>query len=73
MTGNEAEKIGALTAKVEALEKKADRLEEMMMEVRDTIVSTKGSWKVLVALGGLLMALSSILTGIALKFWPGNA
>lgn len=72
MTGNEAEKIGALTAKVEALEKKADKLESMMQEVRDTLVGAKGSWKVLVALGGLLMALTSIATGVVLKLWPGN-
>lgn len=72
MNGSEDRQIGILTAKVEALEKKADKLESMMQEVRDTLVGAKGSWKVLVALGGLLMALTSIATGVVLKLWPGN-
>jgi len=70
MTGAESEKIGVLTAKVAGLEKQVEQQGELLREVRDTIIATKGSWKTLVAIGGLLMALSSLVTGVVLKFWP---
>lgn len=44
----------------------------MLKEVRDTIVASKGSLRMLLTLGGALMAVSSLATGLIIKFWPGN-
>jgi len=73
MTGNESRELGVLATKVDALEKQVSDQGVMLKEVRDTITATKGGWKVLVWTGAALMALSSTLTGLLVKFWPGHS
>lgn len=68
MTSSEAEKIGALTATVASLERRLEAQEVMLREVRDTLISARGSWKTMVAIGGLI----SVITGLLVKFWPGH-
>lgn len=70
MTGDEKHQLGALTADVANLKHQIQEQGKLIQEMRDVIIASKGSWKTLVAIGGFLMALSSLITGLVLKFWP---
>ena len=72
MTGNESQQIGALTADVANIKTQLEKQDQKITEMRDIIVASKGSWRALVIVGGLLMALSSLLTSFVVKFWPGH-
>jgi len=73
MTASEQQQLGALTAEVANLKRQVEHQGRVLQEMRDVIVASKGSWKMAVGIGGLLVTLSSIATSLVLKFWPGHA
>ena len=54
--------LGAHDARLAHLEDEMQALREQMTEVLSILNQTKGSWKTLVALGGLIAALASAAT-----------
>jgi hypothetical protein len=68
VTASEQQQLGALTAKVDALERESAEQGKMLREVRDAIVSAKGGWWTLLAVGSVAGSIGAFLA----KFWPGN-
>lgn len=72
MTQNEQQQLGALTAEVANIKTQLDKQDRVLTEMRDVIVASKGSWKMLGVIGGLLVTITSILTTLIVKFWPAG-
>lgn len=64
--------LGRLAAKVESLEKEVTEQGTMLREVRDAVVSAKGSWKLLLAVAGLAATLGAVLSQIISWLTPGT-
>lgn len=60
--------IGGLLARTERLEKDVQAIMDGQKEILAILHSAKGSWKTLVAVGGLGMAIGSIVVSIV-AFW----
>lgn len=69
MSGSIERDIGRLSAEVEALQKQVEAQGVMIREMRDVIVQTRGSWKVLVAVAGLAATISGLVVSAA-QWWP---
>lgn len=54
--------LGRLEGKVEKLDDDVDDLKRMVAEMHQTITEARGSWKTLLAVGGLSAAAASGLT-----------
>lgn len=58
--------LGALMQRVETMEKQLEAQGKMISEMREIIVSAKGSWRTLVMVGGA----AAFLGGVISKFLP---
>lgn len=58
--------LGQLLQRVETMEKQLEAQGKMISEMREIIVSAKGSWRTLVVVGGVM----SVVGGLVAKFWP---
>lgn len=72
MTMTTDREIGRLSAEVANLQREVSRQGEIIQEMRDILVASKGSWRTLAVLGGIVIALTSAITSIVIKFWPGQ-
>jgi phosphoribosylcarboxyaminoimidazole (NCAIR) mutase len=61
--------IGRLSAEVASLQKQVSEQGVLIREMRDVIVQTRGSWKVLVAVAGLAATISGLVVS-ATQWWP---
>lgn len=66
MTPNDQQQIGALIAEVSNLKERAEKTEAMVTEIRDAVISAKGSWKTVMGIAGFAAAVG----GLAAKFLP---
>jgi len=66
MTPNDQQQIGALIAEVSNLKDRAAKTEEMVTEIRDAVISAKGSWKTVMGIAGFAAAVG----GVVAKFLP---
>ena len=69
MTTSVDREIGRLSAEVASLQKQVSEQGVLIREMRDVIVQTKGSWKVLVAVAGLAATISGLVVS-ATQWWP---
>lgn len=72
MTMTTDREIGRLSAEVANLQREVSRQGEIIQEMRDILVASKGSWRTLAVLGSIVIALTSAITSIVIKFWPGQ-
>lgn len=68
MSPSESQQIGSLTADVANIKRQLEKQDKTLTEVRDMIVSAKGGWWTLMAVGGIAGGVGAFLA----KFWPGN-
>ena len=61
MTSDADREIGELTARMASLEKTTAAIQTDMREVRDTIISAKGGWKILAAIAGIAGAVGALM------------
>lgn len=69
MTTSVDREIGRLSAEVASLQKQVSEQGVLIREMRDVIVQTRGSWKVLVAVAGLAATISGLVVS-ATQWWP---
>lgn len=69
MTTSVDREIGRLSAEVASLQKQVSEQGVLIREMRDVIVQTRGSWKVLVAVAGLAATISGLVVSAA-QWWP---
>ncbi|MHA6731642.1 hypothetical protein [Devosia sp. A369] len=69
MTASIDREIGRLSAEVSALQKQVEAQADMIREMRDVLVSTKGSWRLLLGVAGLAATLSGLVVS-ASQWWP---
>ncbi|HWJ88493.1 MAG TPA: hypothetical protein VNS12_10515 [Pelagibacterium sp.] len=69
MTTSTEREIGRLSAEVAALQRQVQEQGEMIREMRDVLVSTKGSWRLLLGVAGLAATLSGLAVSAA-QWWP---
>lgn len=63
-------KLASLETKVQKLEDEVIEIKTDVKQIRDTIVGVKGSWQVVLAIGGILSALIVTVTqGFLGKFF----
>ncbi|HWU19393.1 MAG TPA: hypothetical protein VN155_17055 [Devosia sp.] len=67
MTISTDREIGRLSAEVASLQREVAAQGEMIREMRDVIVSTKGSWRMLLAVFGFATALGGLATTVVLR------
>lgn len=68
MSPSESQQIGSLTADVANIKAQLEKQDKTLTEVRDMIVSAKGGWWTLMAVGGIAGSIGAFLA----RFWPGN-
>jgi hypothetical protein len=62
--------IGELCARVDALEKTVERMDEKLTEVRDTLLRAEGSWRFMLGLFGFGVALGGLIAALGVWLWP---
>lgn len=64
-------RMGALMARVGIMEGQLRDINRTLTEIQATLNSAKGSWRTLVAVGGLLSAVSALAAGL-LHWWKSS-
>lgn len=70
MNASEQRELGALSAKVENLEKQMSSMQTDVRVIRDTITETKGKWKMFLMISGFSAAVGAFITKVSAWVLP---